>query len=327
MNKKTLFIRSETHPNEYRTPLIPRDVETLIRAGCTVYVQCSTDRVYKDHEYEQVGAILTSQEWDTVNPATLILGIKELSHLEKLRGHTHAYFSHSFKGQEGSQEILQAFANSQSHLYDFEYFTTQEGKRLISFGWYAGVAGAILGLQSTGGRLVPWSSIDDMLASVKPVSRDLRIAVVGWQGRCGSGVCNTLDKLQRKYSRFGKEADTSSFQDYDILYNCILLDKDYTKVWFSSDITPGKPITIVDISCDYSKSNNPIAVYKEATTWEQPVAHAHENLRIIAIENLPSLLPKESSDHFSSILTRFLLDETTDVWERALGHFEETLPN
>jgi saccharopine dehydrogenase (NAD+, L-lysine-forming) len=327
MSGKKIFIRKETHLREYRTPLVPNDVKRLLQAGFSVYVQSSTERIYKDNEYEMAGAILTTDEWHAYNyQDALILGIKELDHLEKLHQHTHAYFSHSFKGQTGSKKTLRAFSESQSKLYDFEYFTSEDGKRLLSFGWYAGVTGAILGLQKELTRLQPWSSMENMLASVEPGSKQKKIAVIGWQGRCGSGVCDTLEKLQIPYTRFGREADTSKFCEYDVLYNCILLDTSYEKIWFSPlSPKPEYPILIVDISCDYSKSNNPIAVYNAATTWEQPTIYPVENLGIIAIENMPSLIPKESSDHFSGILTRFLLDTTDSVWDRALQIFYKVL--
>jgi len=325
MNAKTIFIRRETHPNEYRTPLVPKDVEKLVGAGYTVYVQRSSDRVYKDAEYETVGAVLTSDEWYTRENA-LILGIKELGNLEKLQEHSHAYFSHSFKGQKGSDEIIRAFTASKSKLYDFEFFTTEDGKRLISFGWYAGAVGAVLGLQKTFTSLLPWQSIPDMLASVEEAKngQKVSVAVLGWQGRCGTGVCDILDRFQIVYTRFGKNDDTSNLRDFDIIYNCILLDIHYTKVWFShSDPAVEHPIRVIDISCDYSRPNNPIAVYNQATSWENPVTSPLENLEIVAIENLPSLLPKESSDHFSSVLTSFLLDRTNAVWERAIKTFYE----
>ncbi len=329
MSWKKIFIRKETHLHEYRTPLVPKDIKTLIQAGFTVFVQSSSDRIYKDSEYEIAGALLTTDEWHAYNyQDALILGIKELDHLEKLHRHTHAYFSHSFKGQTGSEKTLRAFSESESKLYDFEYFTSADRKRLISFGWFAGVVGAVLGLQTELTSLKLWSSMEEMLASVDPVPTDKKIAVIGWQGRCGSGVCDTLDKLQIPYTRFGREADTSKFCEYDVLYNCILLDTSYEKLWFSPlSPKPEHPILIVDISCDYSKPNNPIAVYKAATTWEQPVIYPTENLKIIAIENLPSLIPKESSDHFSSILTSFLLDKTSDIWKRALRHFQASIHN
>jgi saccharopine dehydrogenase (NAD+, L-lysine-forming) len=327
MSWKKIFIRKETHLHEFRTPLVPKDIKTLIQAGFTVFVQSSADRIYKDREYEIAGALLTTDEWHAYKyQDALILGIKELDHLEKLHRHTHAYFSHSFKGQTGSEKTLRAFSESESKLYDFEYFTSVDGKRLISFGWFAGFVGAVLGLQKELTTLQPWSSMEAMLASVEPVPTDKKIAVVGWKGRCGSGVCDTLDKLQISYSRLNREADTSKLAEYDILYNCILLDSSYEKLWFSAQSPkPEHPILIVDISCDYSKPNNPIAVYKAATTWEHPRIYPAENLEIIAIENLPSLIPKESSDYFSSILTIFILDAMDSVWNRPLQNFYKIL--
>jgi saccharopine dehydrogenase (NAD+, L-lysine-forming) len=83
-----------------------------------------------------------------------------------------------------------------------------------------------------------------------------------------------------------------------------------------------KPTIIVDISCDYSKLNNPIQLYKEATTWENPVFHYNKNVDIIAIENLPSLLPRESSDDFSHTFRELLLDYPNSVWSNTLEIFK-----
>jgi saccharopine dehydrogenase (NAD+, L-lysine-forming) len=116
----------------------------------------------------------------------------------------------------------------------------------------------------------------------------------------------------------------SSLITYDIIYNCILLDPQYTETWFDEKMQFIKKLTIVDISCDYSKSNNPIKLYNKATTWSKPAHKYNELVSIIAIENLPSLLPKECSDSFSSKFTDLLLDYKEDskgIWQRAYKHF------
>jgi saccharopine dehydrogenase (NAD+, L-lysine-forming) len=77
----------------------------------------------------------------------------------------------------------------------------------------------------------------------------------------------------------------------------------------------------VDISCDYSKLNNPIQLYSAATTWKKPVYKPSEHISIIAIENLPSLLPRESSIHFSKQLTRLLLENDEDIWQSNKNYF------
>jgi hypothetical protein len=65
-----------------------------------------------------------------------------------------------------------------------------------------------------------------------------------------------------------------------------------------------KPIVISDISCDYTKPNNPIKIYNESSTWENTVISPNKFVDVISIDNLPSLIPKESSDDFSNNLTK-----------------------
>ena len=324
---RNIFIRAETYANECRTPLVPRDVRTLIKKGLTVYVQESPTRCYTDSEYRAAGAIVTEKEWhDPQFKDCLILGIKELNHLDKLGGHKHVYFSHSFKGQQGADAILWAFKGSDSLLYDVEYLVGADGKRLIAFGFYAGLVGGALGvLQHCSGlrRLTPWASLHDMITCLPPVTQSLKIAIIGADGRCGRGVQSLLDRLGLTYTKIGRGDTITSV--YDIIYNAISLKETYDKVWFSQDTVFPMRTTIVDISCDYTRPNNPIQLYDEATTWASPV-HTVGNVSVIAIENLPSLLPIESSDHFSEGLCTLIL-ETDEPWSHAIAAFQSTQSN
>jgi len=317
-----LFIRREIFTNECRTPLVPKDIPGLLSSGFVIYVESSDTRVYIDQEYVDVGAILTTKKWyDPQFNDALIIGIKELDNIEQLKKHTHLYFSHSFKGQTGSEEILRAFFMTDSLLYDFEYLTDSIGKRLIAFGFHAGLVGGALGLlqySKTIGPLTPWKSIDSMIASIPKIGH-LKIAIVGANGRTGNGVQSLLKLLNIPYDTFVRGDNMSQLLTYDIVYNTIALDESYTDVWFDYTTVFAKPITIVDISCDYTRTNNPIQLYTAATTWSNPV-HTVGNAHIIAIENLPSLLPVESSDHFSAKLCE-LLDFKNDCWNRAVSIF------
>lgn len=328
MEKTLLFIRRETYTNECRAPLVPKDISRLFAAGFRVYVQSSDSRVYSDKEYMDAGAIVTTKNWyDSQFKDALIVGIKELDNIDQLKKHTHLYFSHSFKGQIGSEEILKAFFLSDSLLYDFEYLTDSAGKRLIAFGFYAGLVGAALGLlhyAGTIGPLKPWRSLHSMIGSI-PKMGHLKIAIVGANGRTGNGIQSFLKCLNLQYDIFLRGDDLSSLSTYNIVYNTIALDESYTTVWFDTTTTFTKPITIVDCSCDYTRANNPIQLYTEPTTWSNPV-HTVGNAHIIAIENLPSLLPLESSDHFSGQLCELLLDSKGDIfncWKRAVSIFLE----
>jgi saccharopine dehydrogenase (NAD+, L-lysine-forming) len=342
MTQHTIFIRKETYENELRAPLIPDHVKLLIAHGYNVIVESSQTRVYLDSAYEEAGAIVTKEPWYVpMFQQALIIGIKELTHLTYLNNHKHLYFSHAFKNQIDSSKILAAFRNSNSIIYDIEYFMDSHNRRLIAFGFYAGLVGAALGLlqyytkASTGKNihtLKPWTNMEHMVDNVNTVRHtDLdnpKIAIIGANGRSGKGVQTMLDQLKLPYTIYTKTADQQSypfiFQSYDIIYNAIQLSEDYTSVWVDKYTTFTSHKTIVDISCDYSRHNNPIKLYTKATNWHEPVVEANEYVSIIAIENLPSLIPKESSDHFSEKLYDLLINLKTDntTWEKNLEIFK-----
>jgi len=327
--KRELFIRKETYPNEHRTPLTPSDVGILIRSGFSVFVEKSEKRVYKDNEYEEEGGILTKYSWNfPYYKSCLILGLKELENIEILDKHSHAFFSHSFKQQKKSNTILTLFSKTKSKLYDFEYFLNKEEKRIISFGFYAGCVGGVLGILQFYKNLIvplkPWNSFDQMIQQVKESKNSSlpKIAIIGAKGRCGQGVQKVLELLDIPLSCLDRENCPSTFKDYDIFYNCIKLEESYDQVWFHTKTEFTKPLLIVDISCDVSKTNQPIQIYSENTTWDSPVYSYNRLVDILAIDNLPSLLPRESSAYFSSILLSLLMNEEHSiVWKKALDIF------
>lgn len=305
-----IFIRNEINPEEHRTPIVPRDISKLIRTGFEVFIESSRTRVFSDDEYILNGAIITHKQWHdyTFNNA-LIIGLKEISELEKLDHHKHVYFAHSYKKQTGFKNILSAFSKSSSIIYDFEYFI-DNNKRVVSFGFYAGIIGGILGMlqyleKSTFeiniSTLHYWNTHQEMIRCINPtLLKDVKIAIVGGKGNCGTGVRNILDEFKIKYDVFDKQSNKNLLKEYDIVYNCITLLENSSEIWFSKYTEFKKPIIIVDISCDYLKANNPIQLYNENTTWTNPVYSYNKFVDIIAINNLPSLLPKDSSTFFSN---------------------------
>jgi saccharopine dehydrogenase (NAD+, L-lysine-forming) len=328
--RRILYIRSETIKNEHRTPIVPKDIPLLLSYGYTVYIESAHNRIYNDSEYSYNGAIVTEKKWwDSLFQNAYILGLKEVADIDKLDSHTHVYFSHSYKGQTHAKELLETFAKNQGTLYDLEYFLDDGNNRVVSFGFYAGVAGCYLGLlqylhKSTSRKNIPSLQIEtfqrDTINAIFEKKRSplasLRIAIVGGGGNCGKGVISILQTLGAHYDVFGKTSDKSTLHTYDIVFNCIKLDPGSNEVWFSNTTEFRTPLLIVDISCDPSQSNNPISIYKEETTWENPVLSYNEFVDIIAISNLPSLLPKESSDYFSSHCVELFADTGSATWEK-----------
>jgi len=305
-----IFVRAETYPNEYRVPLTPHDARTLIEKGHTVIVQNSETRCFADDEYREDGVKISYQPWYLQPPDTLIIGLKELEHLELLRGHSHLYFSHALKGQTGSTEILEAFRKSKSTLYDLEAFT-HEGKRLLSFGFYAGAVAGILGVKAFGATLGPLNptSLDALAYKYRPIKGTIGIA---GSGRTSQGVQSVLKGYGLPYTVL-KRGDPIDPTQFDIFFNCVLLDPDYKEKWATDS---DRPLLIVDVSCDSSKPNSPLPPIR--TTWQNPV-YRSGTLSMIAIDNLPSLIPRDASMNFSAILEGLMDTYGSLTWMNARG--------
>lgn len=321
MNIIYLYIRNEENMNEHRTIIVPNDISELIKNNFIIYVQSSNTRIFKDEEYENAGAIITSKFWYEFDSKFIILGIKQFSNLEKLKNNIHIYFSHSYKNQKYSNIILESFKKSNSTLYDLEYFLDDNNKRLVAFGYYAGIVGCYLGLLNFYNKtnniniteLTYLDSYDVLIKNLENIinQKNIKIAIIGPTGRCGKGVETVLNDLKIKYDNFYKETCKNNLKNYDIVYNCILLNS-YIEPWFTKDTVFEKNITIVDISCDYSNIYNPIKIYNKLTDWKNPIYSYNKYVDIIAIDNLPSLLPMESSIEFSKNVTELLKDFRED---------------
>ena len=336
---KIIYIRKELNNNEKRTPIIPSDIKILINNNYIIYVESSQNRIFNDEDYEKEGAFITILSWNHPKFSNaLIIGLKELDNLNNLNNHQHVYFAHCYKKQNNSIQILKAFKKSNSILYDFEYFLNSNKflKRIISFGFYAGTASAFIGLLQYYSYLMNKKDIKDLeyydnqeilINDLKNISLEItynstpnpnpQIVIIGPNGNCGKGVQYILNQLNLKYDILisSDNINILSLKKYNIIFNCILLDENYNNIWFNQDniseIT--SLLLIVDISCDNEKLNNPIQLKYPNTTFQNPVYQINEFIKIIAISNLPSFLPKDSSTYFSNKCTQLLLEYSNDI--------------
>jgi saccharopine dehydrogenase (NAD+, L-lysine-forming) len=336
MTITTIFLRKEIYENEYRCPLVPNDINILCNYGFTIFVQSSETRCFTNYEFEKAGAIITDKSWDNFSNC-LIIGIKELDNIDKLNSHTHVYFSHSYKNQNGANILLQYFKKSNSYLYDLEYFVNEQNKRLIAFGYYAGFIGAGLGLlqylKKTNGNklsnLKYWNSSQEIIDNINnyKIPDKISICIIGSTGRCGKGAQALFNTLGINFIELSSQDPKTNLESYDIVVNCICLSKP-VGIWYDYTTPFYKNTVIADISCDYTSLNNPIKLYNNRTTWEEPIFSYNKLVDIIAIDNLPSLLPSESSAEFSSILTDLLLQYNCDLngyWANNLETFKNKI--
>lgn len=122
---------------EGRTPLTPDAVRELA-PSMAIQVERSDTRVFRDEEYAATGAALVDH-----GDARIVLGIKEPP-LDIIRqGQIHLCFSHTFKGQAFNMKMLRTFMDRGCTLIDYETMRDEQGVRVIAFGRYAGIAGAV----------------------------------------------------------------------------------------------------------------------------------------------------------------------------------------
>ena len=215
-----LWIRAEQRKNEKRVGITPQDASKLISKGIKVTVEESADRIISNEEYHKVGCkIANEHSWPRAPKDAIILGLKELSEdIERLE-HKHVMFGHAFKGQTAGLKLLKKFKVGKGLLYDLEYLTDPEGRRLAAFGYWAGYSGAAVSLkayadqQNTKGICGPVSVFesketmaDDIRnAFVNVENKFPKILVVGALGRVGTGAIDFCESLGLKVTKWDIE--------------------------------------------------------------------------------------------------------------------------
>lgn len=347
---KTLWLRREDKAGEWRVALTPDGVRTLVCQGIRVTVETSAHRIFSDDEYAAAGATLTQQHWSDAPHDAIILGLKELADSDSAIAHTHVYFSHTFKGQSGAAAVLQRYANGGGQLFDLEFLQDDQGRRVAAFGYWAGFVGAALGLcgfahyqqaQMPFPAVQPYSSQRHLIDAVKQVLADqpVRVMVMGALGRCGTGATDMLRQLGHQVdiscwdlAEFNAvEKPIKAIIDHDLFVNCVYLREPIRPMIDRNLLAQNSRLRVIsDVSCDPNNPNNPIAVYRETTTLEVPFCRAEGSeswpVYVQAIDHLPTLLPRESSQEFAAALLPHLqafltCDELPLVWRNAKARF------
>lgn len=349
-----LWVRAEQRPNEDRVGITPEGVAALIAQGMRVTVEDSRTRIIGIDAYRAAGAeIAVEASWPEAPRDALIFGLKELPEDGTRLVHRHIMFGHAYKGQAAGQRLLKRFAEGGGALYDLEYLVDDDGRRVAAFGYWAGYAGAAVSLfawaaQQAGGICAPvstWPNSAEMegdLASALEGAAGAdrpRAMVIGALGRVGTGASDLCEKMGVRVTQWdmAETAHGGPFPEvlaHELFLNCILA-RPGTPVFVPASAPTGpRALRVIgDIACDPDSDFSPVKVYDRATSWEAPVQRVHETppLDVMAIDNLPSLLPLESSRDFAGQLLPWLarLDALdAGVWGRAhqtfLDHKPET---
>ncbi|MBY5957764.1 NAD(P)-dependent oxidoreductase [Membranicola marinus] len=215
---------------------IPRDARVVLKPsqcaylrnkeGADLVVQSSEVRCYSDEEYRAQGVPVVS----SVDDCDILLGVKEVPVAELIAHKTYFFFSHTIKAQPYNRELLRKILDKNIRLLDYEVLTDAQGKRLIAFGFFAGMVGAHNALLTYGRRSGSFAlgRMKDAFdyAQIKKTYQDIswpaiKIVLTG-KGRVGAGAAKVLDDMGiRKVN-----SDEFLQQDFDeAVYTQIDFDK------------------------------------------------------------------------------------------------------
>ncbi|KAF2713186.1 hypothetical protein K504DRAFT_133062 [Pleomassaria siparia CBS 279.74] len=311
--------------------------------------------------------------WESAPTDRIIIGLKELPEADTPLKHTFVHFAHCYKQQGGWEQVLGRFPRGGGTLYDLEFLQDSTGRRVAAFGYHAGFAGAALAVKTWAWQLThpngePLPGLEtftdgrgfynnesemiaqlkeDVAAGAKVSGRKPTSLVLGALGRCGSGAVDLLEKIGCPEIKKWDLAETKErpgpypeIVQSDIFVNCIYLSQPIPPFVSRESLkTPGRKLSVVcDVSCDTTNPHNPIPIYDINTTFDKPTVAVDvegdgPRLSVISIDHLPSCLPRESSEAFSSALLPSLITlkdrDSTPVWQGAEKLFQEkvaTLP-
>ncbi len=340
-----LWVRAEQRPNEERVGLTPNGAAALIAAGIRVTVERSSVRAIPIDGYIAAGCEIADENlWPHAPADAIIFGLKELPEDGTPLTHRHIMFGHAYKGQPAGQVLLARFKAGGGTLYDLEYLVDETGRRVAAFGYWAGYAGAAVSLkcwaaQQSGGIAGAVSKYPGKDALLTDLGRDLgdaarpRAIIIGANGRVGTGAADLCAAMGVEVTKWDM-AETASggpfpeVLQHEIFLNCILARPGCPVFVPASAKTDARKLTVIgDIACDPTSDFSPIKVYDRVTEWDAPALRVADvpPLDVTAIDNLPSMLPVESSEDYAAQLFPSLLtlaDLQGGVWGRAMAEFK-----
>ncbi len=345
-----LWVRAESRAHEERVGITPQGAAKLIASGFQVSVEESRQRILPIADYAAAGcAIAPEFSWVDAPDDAIIFGLKELPEDGTPLRHRHIMFGHAYKGQPDGQVLLSRFRAGGGTLLDLEYLTDADGRRVAAFGYWAGYAGAAVSLMcwiaqqqgAVADAVRAYPSANHLLAELQQSLVSLgtqrpTALIIGALGRVGAGaadLCQAMGVATTKWD-MAETASGGPFPEalaHDIFLNCILARPGTPVFVPASAKTAMRDLSVIgDIACDPDSDFSPIKVYDRTTTWDEPALRVHDQpvLDVTAIDNLPSMLPTESSEDFAAQLLPHLLtlDALHDgVWGRAQVCFDRAM--
>nr|MBA2696973.1 saccharopine dehydrogenase [Actinomycetota bacterium] len=325
---------------EQRVPIVPADAARLVAVGARITVEESAQRVFAQADYRRAGCeVVPAGVWEHAPADAYVVGIKELPPEPVTLRHTHIFFAHAFKGQRGAGELLARFGQGGGELLDVEYLTVA-GHRSVAFGHWAGYVGAGLAVLQHRRELVaplaPMTQPDLDARLGAPHTAGVQALVIGARGRSGRGAEAALRRAGCAVTQWGMKdtrlLDKAALLNHDLLVNCVVTSRPQQPFVEAVDAqASGRRLSVIaDVTCDVTSGHNLLPVNTAVTTWDDPARRVHDGpvpLDVIAIDNLPSLLPREASIAFSADFVPLLDDLAArrGPWVKARAAFERAV--
>ncbi len=362
------LLREGKIPPDNRVPFTPAQCAYIMENfPISIYVQPSPIRGFLDDEYASTNTPVV----EDLSNCDLLMGIKEVPVHELQAGRTYFFFSHTMKEQESNRELLRAIVRKNIRLIDYEALTDKNGKRLVAFGYFAGIVGAHNALWAFAQRNNSFQirRMRDYLDYERAKSDygticlpPLKVVLTG-TGRVGSGAVKVLedmglrrvtpqDFLRKKFAeavytqlgpedyvvnRYDGSYDKTEFYTHpdryrsifhpyyrvsDILIHGIYWDQRAPAVFDRASMrSPDFRIQVIaDITCDIFPNGSipstlrpttiaqPVMGYDPFTEAEAPPFQSHF-VDMMTVDNLPSELPRDSSEMFGDQLIEYVLPE------------------
>lgn len=196
------LIKERKNPPDRRVVFSPEKCQEVIKRfpDAKIIVEASDIRIFPDEAYRKAGF----EVMDDVSDADVMLGVKEVPVDALIPNKKYFYFSHTIKKQPYNRKLLQAMLAKNIEMYDHETIVNADNKRLIGFGYYAGLVGAYngfrgLGLRDTLFALPKVESLPDLEAVKAELDKislpNLKIILSG-TGKVAKGAKEILDHLK-----------------------------------------------------------------------------------------------------------------------------------
>lgn len=133
------IIRESMRYEDPRVALTPAHARRLMDQfpGLEIVVQSSSKRIFNDHEYLQFHIPVVKN----VDDCDLLIGVKEVAIQKIIPGKKYLFFAHVAKQQSKQIRYFQELSKKGITLIDYEYLKDEKRRRIIAFGYWAGIAG------------------------------------------------------------------------------------------------------------------------------------------------------------------------------------------